>query len=73
MKVGIIIMDVSAITSVISNLGFPIAVAIALFWKMNQQDEKQSNDLEKLSEVIQNNTNVLTQLCERLKGDNRYE
>ena len=33
-------MDVNAVITIIQNVGFPICVAIALFWKLNKDDER---------------------------------
>lgn len=52
-------MDVSGVIQLISNLGFPIVCCGALFWKMNKQDELHKDEIDKLSNVVQNNTNVL--------------
>ena len=51
----------------VSNLVFPIAVCIALFYYMNKQNERHSNETDKLSETVQANTKVLTELCTLIK------
>lgn len=51
----------------VSNLGFPIAVCIALFYYMNKQNERHSHETDKLSETVQANTKVLTELCTLIK------
>lgn len=58
MKAGEV-MDVNGVIQLISNLGFPIVCCGALFWKMNKQDMLHKNEIDNLSNVIQNNTNVL--------------
>ena len=60
-------MEATEITSMVSNLGFPIAVCIALFYYMNKQNERYSNETDKLSETVQSNTKVLTELCTLIK------
>lgn len=57
-------MDVEAITSLISTLGFPIVVCIALFWYVNKQTESHKEEINGLRETINENTNILTQLKE---------
>ena len=52
-------MDVNTITSIISSVGFPIAACVGLFWYMTKQNEE-------LKKAIDNNTLILTKLCERL-------
>ena len=61
------IMETTEITSIVSNLGFPIAVCIALFYYMNKQTERHSPETDKLSETVQANTKVLTELCTLIK------
>lgn len=60
-------MEVNDITTLVSNLGFPIVVCIALFYYMNKQNERHNNETDKLSETVQANTKVLTELCTLIK------
>lgn len=62
-------MDVTAITQLISNLGFPIACCIALFWRMNKQDENHKEEMNGMKTAIDNNTLVITKLYERMGGE----
>lgn len=55
-------MDVSQVTQLISNVGFPIAVTIALFWYMVKEGREQRK-------VIENNTLMLNRILEHLGGD----
>lgn len=59
-------MDAQAIMSAISTLGFPIVVAIALFWKMNQQDQDHKEEMGKVTEAINNNTLTMQKLLDKL-------
>lgn len=52
-------MDASQITTLISNVGFPIAVTIALFWYMVKEGREQRK-------VIENNTVMLNRILEHL-------
>jgi hypothetical protein len=54
-------MEVNEILNIISNVGFPIAVCVVLFYYMNKQE------IDKLSETLQGNTKVLTELCTLIK------
>lgn len=51
----------------ISTVGFPIVVAIALFWKMNKQDEDHKSEMLKVTEAINNNTIALQKLIDKLE------
>ena len=41
-------------------------VAIALFWKMNKQDEDHKTEMVKVTEAINNNTIALQKLIDKL-------
>lgn len=58
-----------ALTELVSTLGFPIVMCILLFWKMNQQDEQHKDEMEKITESLNNNTLALTKLADKLGGD----
>ena len=60
-------MEVSEIVSLISNVGFPVAVCIALFCYMEKQNDRHQNETDKLNETVQSNTKVLTELCTLIK------
>ena len=66
-KVKIYYMDVNGIVSIISNVGFPVAVCIALFFYMEKQNERHQNETDRLNETVQSNTKVLTELCTLIK------
>ena len=60
-------MDVNGIVSLISNVGFPVAVCMALFFYMEKQNERHQDETDKLTETVQCNTKVLTELCTLIK------
>lgn len=60
-------MEAQEITNIISNVGFPIAVCLVMFYYMNKQSEKHKQEIDKLSETLQGNTKVLTELCTLIK------
>ena len=47
------------VTTLIGNLGFPIAACVALFWYMNKQQKAHKEEMDKMSEAINNNTQVM--------------
>lgn len=61
-------MDITSILQAISTVGFPIVACIAMFIRMDKSDQRHSEEIDKLSEAINNNTVVMTQLAERLRG-----
>jgi len=60
-------MDVSALQTLIANLGFPIACVIAMFYMWNKEREDHKAEMLKVTEAINNNTKVVTQLVESLR------
>lgn len=60
-------MDMQAITSLIGSLGFPIACCIALFWYITKNAKQHKEEMDKMSEAINNNTNVMNQLILKLE------
>ena len=60
-------MDMQMIMNMISTLGFPIVVAVALFWYINKQNENHKEEINGLRETIQDNTNILHELKELIK------
>lgn len=59
-------MDINIILQAISTVGFPIVVAGAMFWKMNKQDEDHKEEMNKVTEAINNNTIALQKLIDKL-------
>lgn len=48
-------MDFSAVSQLISSVGFPIAACVALFWQMNRE-------MDALKESLNQNTLAITKL-----------
>lgn len=62
----------STILDIVSNLGFPIAVSVALFYQMNKTNETYIVLLRDFQNVISNNTqsvNLLNATVQELKND----
>lgn len=60
-------MGIDSVTQLVSNVGFPVAVCIALFFYMEKQNERHQQETDKLNETVQSNTKVLTELCTLIK------
>ena len=60
-------MDANGIISLISNVGFPVAVCIAVFYYMEKQNERHQNETDKLNETVQSNTMFFIELCTLIK------
>lgn len=55
-------MEFPLVSEFISNVGFPIAVTVALFHQMNKTQEANNNTIAEFRKVIQNNTEQLVLL-----------
>ena len=59
-------MDVQGITTIITTVGFPIAVCLILFWYINKIQEQHKAETDKLAEALNNNTLVMQELVGKL-------
>ena len=62
-------MEASVIVEVINSVGFPISMSVALFWFIQNTLKQQQDLLNKFKDTIRDNTEVLRQLAEKVKGD----
>lgn len=56
------------VINLIKDLGFPIAVCIAMFWLNNKQVEQHKEEMSKVTDALNNNTLALTELRDRLNN-----
>lgn len=54
------------IVSMISNLGFPIACVIGLALYVRELTSQHKNEVDELRTAIENNTLVISKLCDKL-------
>ena len=54
------------VINLIKDLGFPIAVCIAMVWLNNKQVEQHKEEMSKVTDALNNNTLALTELRDRL-------
>lgn len=59
-------MDVNTLIQLVGSLGFPIVACGALFWRMVKSDEQHKEEMNKMSEALNNNTNAIVKLTEKL-------
>lgn len=59
-------MDLSAFTTLIGSLGFPIVMCLLLYYRMDKQDENHKTEMEKITEALNNNTQALTALATKI-------
>lgn len=61
-------MDVQGVTSIITTVGFPIAVCLICFWYINKMQEQHKGESDKLAEALNNNTLVIQKLINNLEN-----
>lgn len=59
-------MDANAIIQIVGSLGFPIVMCGALFWRQIKSDEQHKEEMDKLSEALNNNTQAIIKLSDNL-------
>lgn len=59
---------IDAIVQLIGTVGFPIVCCIALFWKVNDQDKQHKSEMDKLTEVVNQNTQAIQKLVDHLES-----
>lgn len=57
------------ILQAISTVGFPIALTLILLWYIYDSSNKHKEEIDKMSEALNNNTLALTKLLDRMEGD----
>lgn len=57
-------MDAATITSLVSNLGFPIVCVGVMFWMWNKEREAHAAESDHWTEVVKENTEALRDLKE---------
>ena len=58
------------IVQAISTVGFPIVCCIILIYLNEKQDTRHKEEVDKMTEAVNNNTVVIQQILEHLRGDN---
>ena len=59
-------MDANTIIQLVGSLGFPVVMCGALFWRMVKSHEQHKEEMDKLSEALNNNTIAITKLSDNL-------
>ena len=62
-------MDITAITTLITTVGFPVVVCLAMMYYVKYLNDQHKQEIDKLSEALQNNTIVMQRLLDKLGGD----
>ena len=59
--------DISGIVQIISTVGFPIVMCLILMKYMTDSNAKHESEVNHLTDTIDANTKVLTELCTLIK------
>lgn len=62
-------MDWTIITQLVGSIGFPIVACVALFSQMNKQTAQHKEEMDKISEALNNNTAALIKLAAKIDAD----
>lgn len=60
-------MDGSAIVSLISQVGFPIACCCVMFYSLTREQESHKQEMSAMVEAVNNNTIALTKLVDKIE------
>lgn len=58
------------IVNAISTVGFPIVVCIIMIYLNEKQSERHKEEADKMTIALNNNTIVIQQILEHMRGDN---
>lgn len=62
-------MSIELLQTLIGTLGFPIACVIAMFWMWNKEREDHKQEVNKMTEALNNNTQALIKIEELLRHE----
>ena len=55
-------MDIATITTIISNVGFPIAACLAMWGMLQKMTEKHKDEVDSLRDSLEKNTEAIVEL-----------
>lgn len=61
-------MDVSALIQAISTVGFPIVMCLLFMYYIKYINDQHKDEIDKLSQSVNNNTLVMQKLLDKLGG-----
>lgn len=59
-------MDAANVISVVSQVGFPIAMCLVMAWYIKYTNDQHKDEISKITEALNNNTLAVQKLCERM-------
>lgn len=64
---------VNMVVQIIQSVGFPIVGCGALFWYMIKQRDVHKEETDKLTQALNNNTQAIIELKDKLGGSNKND
>ena len=61
-------MTFQDILTLIGSYAFPIVMCIAFFWKLDKDSEQHKEEMDKMSEALNNNTLTIQRLIDHMEG-----
>lgn len=62
-------MDVNTLVTIVGSLGFPIAACMGCMWYVKYQADNHKEEINKITESLNNNTLVIQKLVDKLDMD----
>lgn len=57
------------VVTLVSTVGFPAAMCLLMGYYVMRRDEEHGKEMAELKKAINNNTNAITKLAERMRND----
>lgn len=61
------------VVTLVTNLGFPIAICLLLMWYIREITNKHEEETKRFTEALNSNTLVLQKLCDALDVERENE
>lgn len=62
-------MDISIIQTLISTVGFPIAMCLAMAWFITHNMKTMSSAVDEMKKALDNNTHIMERLLSKLEDE----
>lgn len=64
-------MDVNSLSTLISNIGVPFVCLIATFYLWQKETDAHKEEMKRMTEALNNNTQALTKLTDHITGSEK--
>lgn len=65
-------MEMNDLVTAISTVGFPIVMTLILLYMMNENNKQHKQEMNNISESLNNNTLVIQKLYDHLTGGDNH-